>query len=159
MSQKNKMYNFSGPRKKNMNFANDYFVFCHLSFGCFCSIYAFSPGRIYSRAMWCPGSRVNSASLSVPSLLSWRKITSWLLACTQNFSSFPKTTIYVNFYLNKYKISGAPGGLSHLSIWLLVSTPAMILWFMISSSCAEPAWDSLSHSLCPSPACVLFQNK
>ena len=81
--------------------------------------------------------------------------------CSHTHPSFP-----INNPSLKKKKPGAPGWLHGLSIGLLISAHVMISWFVSSSPhislCAdgaEPAWDSLSFSFCPSPTCALSQNK
>ena len=58
--------------------------------------------------------------------------------------------------------AGAPGWLRHLSILLLVAAQVMISRFPelephigLHTDSAEPAWDPLSPSLCPSPTCAV----
>ena len=69
-------------------------------------------------------------------------------------------------YVKKWKLGrggGAPEWLSRLGIWLLVLAQVMISFMVcefeprigLCADSAEPAWDSLSLSLCPSPASAL----
>lgn len=94
---------FLGLGRKYMNFADDYFVFCHQSFKYFCSTYTFSPGWLVQGP--CGVLALESTAQIYQFQFSDEgKSHHGYLLTNRNFP-FSRTMIYVNFCLNKYSVS------------------------------------------------------
>lgn len=87
-----------------MNFVSDYFAFCHLSFKCFCSPSVFSPGGLIQRPCGVLALELTAQGYQFHLFSAEGKSHHGYLLTNRIFQ-FPKTKIYVNFCLNKYKIS------------------------------------------------------